>query len=100
VRARFSPKAKQQLLEIVTYVARDNLCAARRFRDRVRCALEVASRFPDAGRAIPEARDSGIREIIVAPYRILYRRERNGVVAVSLWHGARRRPVHRDGSLR
>ena len=100
MRARFSPKAKQQLLEIVTYIARDNPGAARRFRHRIRCALEVASRFPDAGRTLPEARDSGMREVIVAPYRILYRRDRNGIVAVSLWHGARRRPVHRDGSLR
>jgi hypothetical protein len=48
----------------------------------------------------PESHTPDLREVIVAPYRVLYRREGAVLLVVSLWHGARRRPVDRDGSLR
>ena len=100
MRSRFSPKARQELLAIVSYIAEDDPAAALRFRDRVRHALDVVSRFPEAGRVVPEGGCGEIREVIVAPYRLLYRRDGDVLLVVSLWHGARRSPLGPDGSLR
>lgn len=37
-----------------------------------------------------------VREVVVLPYRILYRIEGNTVIVILIWHGARRNPGPRD----
>lgn len=100
MRARLSADAAEQLLAVLRYVAQDDPGAARRFHARVLDALEIAARFPESGRRLPERRDVGLREVVVAPYRILYRRDSGGILAVSVWHGARRSPFGRRAPLR
>lgn len=100
MRSRLSAKAAEELLDILKFIARDDPGAAARFHTRVLEALAVASRFPEAGRRVPEQRDSDLREMIVAPYRVIYRRLHDGILAVAVCHGARRSPLNPKRSLR
>jgi len=44
------------------------------------------SRFPDPGRVVPEASRDEIRELIVSPYRIVYRRDSDTVFIIMFLH--------------
>ena len=50
--------------------------------------------FPELGRTVPEYRDGNIREIIVRPYRIVYRVDhKRGLCEIArVWHSARGLP--------
>jgi plasmid stabilization system protein ParE len=57
---------------------------------RILGATERLSEFPESGRRVPEFERSDLREVILRPYRIVYRlvgREQVDVIAVH--HGAR-----------
>lgn len=50
--------------------------------------------FPELGRTVPEYRHNNIREVIVRPYRIVYRvdHERGLCEIARVWHSARGLP--------
>ena len=85
-----SPRAIQDLQEIVRYISFDNPKAAERFGYAlIDAALSLAT-FPERGRFVPEFDDGMTREIIYSPYRIVYRiKQEQKVVWVSrFWHAA------------
>ncbi len=86
--------AREDLREIVRYIARDNAKAARRVGDRILEAVEVSGRMPQLGRVVPERQDPGIREIIRGNYRIVYRlcEDPRRIEIWRIWHGARGTP--------
>jgi len=90
-RVIISPRALQDLEEIVRNISIDNPQAARRFGDKLICAAESLAQFPERGRIVPEFDDAITREIVVYPYRIVYRHEKdkNTVGIARFWHGAR-----------
>ena len=90
----WTPSARDDLREIVQYIARDNPDAARRVGERILESVEVLGGMPELGRMVPERRDPTIREIIRGNYRIVYRvRERPRMLEVwRIWHGARGTP--------
>jgi len=45
--------------------------------------------FPDMGRMVPELQKPMIREVLVAPYRIIYRRDETEVVILAVHHARR-----------
>jgi plasmid stabilization system protein ParE len=90
-RVIISPRAVQDLEEIVRYISIDNPQVARRFGDKLICAAESLAQFPERGRIVPEFSDGVTREIIVYPYRVVYRhdKDKNTVGIARFWHGAR-----------
>jgi plasmid stabilization system protein ParE len=88
VKVRFTPSGRNQFLGVVTYIARDDPAAARRFRRRAETVLRRLERFPHSGRILPEFPDLPYREVIVAPCRVFYRVEGKTVWVVAVWHGA------------
>jgi plasmid stabilization system protein ParE len=52
-------------------------------------AAERAAAFPLLGRAVPEAEDETVREILFRSYRLIYRVERERVLMLAVIHGAR-----------
>lgn len=44
--------------------------------------MERLSRFPESGRIVPELNRPDVREVIVSPYRVVYR-YRSGVVDIA-----------------
>jgi plasmid stabilization system protein ParE len=41
------------------------------------------------GRVVPEFEQQGYRELIVAPYRIVYEVRQRRVIVLRVWHGRR-----------
>jgi len=90
----WSLQARDDLRDIVSYIAADNPSAAQSFGILLMSKMDVLTNFPKLGRVVPEEGDENIREIIVRPYRIVYQvlTHRNAVAIVRIWHGARGEP--------
>ena len=83
--------ASLDLRGIVEFIAQDNPEAARFLAATVLDKIETASSFPDLGRVVPEKADTDIREVLLAPYRIIYQldRPRERLHVTRIWHAAR-----------
>ena len=90
----WSLQARDDLRDVVAFIAADNPAAAESFGYRIISRVDQLTTFPLLGRAVPEADDEDIRELIVRPYRIVYRvlAEQNAIAIVRVWHGARGEP--------
>lgn len=88
MRLQFTPTARAQFGNAVSYIHKDNPTAAKRFRDRAESALRRLADFPDSGRRLPEFPDLPYREVIVSPYRFFYRPEKDTIWIVAVWHTA------------
>ncbi|HEY3352261.1 MAG TPA: type II toxin-antitoxin system RelE/ParE family toxin [Polyangia bacterium] len=87
---RFSAWALEQLEEALAYIAADDPEAAAAMADRIERRLTNLERFPHAGRVVPELGDPARREIIVVPYRIIYRADSDEIRILAVIHGRRR----------
>jgi plasmid stabilization system protein ParE len=78
----------------VTFIAANNRPAAESFGFRLMAKADMLEQFPEIGRVVPEEQDENIREIILPPYRIIYRvlAEAQVVAIARVWHGARGEP--------
>ncbi|MGH2584928.1 MAG: type II toxin-antitoxin system RelE/ParE family toxin [Dehalococcoidia bacterium] len=87
--------ANDHLRSIHRYVAQDSPTAAARMVRRIRAEIRLLVRHPQRGRVVPEFDDPAIRELIVAPYRVVYRytADRNLVQVLAVYHGAQRMPA-------
>ncbi|MEO6567736.1 MAG: type II toxin-antitoxin system RelE/ParE family toxin [Opitutaceae bacterium] len=81
----------EDLREIVTFLARDDRQAARRFGYRLIDEILSIGNFPEMGRTVPELGDPAVREIVHGPYRIVYElmHDPNAVFVIRFWHAAR-----------
>ena len=52
--------------------------------------IEALADHPDLGRVVPEFEQAWLRELIHAPFRIVYRRDPDSVRIVRVWRGERR----------
>ena len=83
------------LAEIVKYIANDDPLAAARTGDRLITKAESLSQTPLRGRLVPERRERDCRELVVKPYRVVYRvkPKKHLVEVLRFWHGARGAPA-------
>lgn len=90
----WSLHARDDLREIVSFIAADNPTVAESFGFRLMSKVDLLANFPQLGRVVPEENDENIRELILRPYRIVYRvLPAQQVVAIArIWHGARGEP--------
>ena len=68
--------AEDDLKNIILYIAEDSLANARIIFEKIKEKATSLKLFPERGRIVPELQDQGIflyRELIVAPWRIIYR---------------------------
>ena len=86
-----APRAIEDLRDIVLYVAPDRPEAAKRLGLALIEKTKVLGSFPFSGLVVPEFDDRLIRELVLKPYRIVYRvDEGSKVIGVArYWHGAR-----------
>jgi plasmid stabilization system protein ParE len=84
---RWSETSEKDLKGIIEYIAGDSPSYAYEvFKGMKRRASGLRS-FPDRGRIVPELQDQGItqyRELIVAPWRIIYRISERNVYVLSV----------------
>jgi toxin ParE1/3/4 len=87
----WSPAAREDLHDIVVFIARDNPNRAMSFGYELISETNRLQEFPELGRIVPEYRNDNIREIIFRPYRIVYRvNHENKLCEIArLWHSAR-----------
>ena len=88
----WSPQAIRDIESIRAYIADDSAHYAELVVSRIVDALERLKEFPESGRVVPERNDPQIREIIVKPYRVVYRRGEDRVEIVTLFRASRRIP--------
>lgn len=83
--------ALDSLLDIARYIQADKPSAARRFVANIKGKVGRLKTLPQSGRVVPEFPSSGLREVIVAEYRIIYRFVKlpNTVQILAVRHGAR-----------
>jgi toxin ParE1/3/4 len=86
-----SPRAIEDLRDIVLYVASNRPDAAELIGLALIEKTKVLGSFPFSGRVVPEFADRLIRELILKPYRIVYRVDEGSksVGIARYWHGAR-----------
>lgn len=89
MKLRFTSTARSEFLAAIEYIQRENPKAANDYFQRAKQGLERLKQFPDSGRSLPEFPDLPHREVIIPPYRFIYRTVGQCVWIVTVWHGAR-----------
>jgi len=87
----WSPAARDDLHDIVIFIARENPERAMSFGYQLISEIDRLQQFPELGRIVPEYRNDNLREIILRPYRIVYRLNRDSKICeiARVWHSAR-----------
>jgi toxin ParE1/3/4 len=85
----WSPLASDQADDAVASIAAENPQAAREWLERLFTRVKTLTQYPDSGRVVPELQRDDVREILVAPYRVVYRRGAEVVEIAANIHGAR-----------
>ena len=87
----WSRLALSDLRDLVRYIAKDDRDVAKRFGDLIVTKVESLQSFPRIGRMVPEYREDRLREIIIAPYRVVYEIDDEAVTLsiLRIWRGAR-----------
>jgi len=78
--------------QIHEYIARDSPRYAHLVAQQLFAAVERLSAHPLSGRVVPELELATVREVIAAPYRIVYRVPPDVLEILTVVHSARRFP--------
>jgi toxin ParE1/3/4 len=89
VRILWSPLADSQVDDAVAFIAADDPAAALAWLERLLERVKSLADYPDLGRVVPELQRDDVREILVGPYRVMYRRSADEVEIAAVRHGAR-----------
>jgi len=91
----WSPAARDDLHDIVIFIARDNPERAMSFGYELILHTDRLPGSPEIGRMVPEYRNPNIRELIFGPYRLVYRinHDRELCELARVWHSARGIPL-------
>ena len=85
----WSQKSVSDLEEIFDYIAVDSPFYAQHQVEKIMVSVERLLTFPASGRSLPEFPASPLREIIIDPYRIVYRTSASEVLIIAVIHGKR-----------
>ena len=92
MRVIWTPEAQAHLDGIYQYIARDTPLYARQAVDRLTRRSEQLIRHPRSGRPVPQYDDDNLRELIVYPYRLIYRLKGDIIDIIAVFHGAQQLP--------
>ena len=85
--ALWSNVAENDLKKIIEYIADDSPTIALKIFKNIKQKVSSLYKLPERGRIVPELRGQGIlqyREIIISPWRILYKISENTVYVLSV----------------
>lgn len=88
----FARIAESDVVSIVDFIASDDPAAALNVLNQLEAAAASLEKFPDRGRIVPELEAFGVtshRELIIAPWRLLYRIDGRKVYVVAVFDGRR-----------
>jgi len=95
-RILWSPQSLRDLDSIRAYIAQDSELYAELVIQRLLVSVERLAEFPESGRVVPERNDRNLREVIVRPYRIVYRLRPSLVEIATVFRGSRLFPSGTD----
>jgi len=85
----WSPRAIRDLEAIQDYVGLDSRAYADLVVQRLVRTPERLQQFPESGRIVSERDDPSLRELIVRPFRIVYRLRGDSVEIVTVFRATR-----------
>lgn len=88
----WSPQSIRDIESIREYIARDSPATADLVVRKIIAAVQRLIPFPKSGRMVPERQAEQIREVIVTPYRVVYRLRGETVEIVTIFRGSREFP--------
>jgi len=88
----WSLQALRDLEAIREYIAVDSPRYADLVVERIIAAVERLRAFPESGRVVPERSDPQIREVVVRPYRVVYRYRQEEVEIATVFRASRQFP--------
>lgn len=90
-RIAWSPASRDDLRKLVDFISEDDPAAALKIGGKLIEEVEKIREFPSMGRIVPEFDLPHMRELILKPYRIIYRLKKTERVVeiVRIWHAAR-----------
>ena len=89
MRLVWSDQADADLAAIYAYIARDSERYAQATVERLIDAVDQLLRWPRSGRVVPEVEDDDLRELVLAPYRIVYRLQGDIIGIATIVHSSR-----------
>ena len=95
MKARYTPRAVADLVEIADYIRQFSPASSRKVRDEIQRAIAMLERFPFSG---PRTNVDSVRKVVVRryPYIVYYAVEARDVVILTIQHGARRQPFESE----
>ena len=84
---QWTASAQQDLLEIVQYIAADSIDTALQIISKIENKAKSLSQYPKRGRVVPELLTvgfAGYREIIIRPWRLIYRIDNQRVYVLAV----------------
>lgn len=88
-RVAWTESARKELDEAIAFVAEDSPQAALELLERILRGADSLSSLSERGRVVPERGDPAIREILLAPYRLIYGVDEGSVIILGLLHQRR-----------
>lgn len=85
----WTDEAKAHLAGIYQYIQRDAPFYATQTIDKLTRRVEQLIDHPRSGRIVPKYDDENMRELIVRPYRLIYRIKPDRIDIIAVFHGAR-----------
>jgi addiction module RelE/StbE family toxin len=73
MRVRWTPEALHQLRAIHEHISHESLAVARQVIQRLVTRSGQLAELPRSGRKVPDYGRDDLREVLVQPYRIVYR---------------------------
>ena len=89
MKLRWTERARRDLLEIGSYIGRDNPEVARRWVETLRDLARKAAAKPGMGRVVPEFQRTDVREVLLRSYRVVYRLREDAVEVLTVFEGHR-----------
>lgn len=86
----WTERARDDLVDIFRFIARDNRKAAERWTALLVERAELAGTMPLGGRVVPEVGRDDVREVFQRSYRIIYRVAGDNIRVLTVFEGHRR----------
>ncbi len=87
-KVQWTSNAKEDLLNIVTYIKEDSPSMARDVYETIKEKAHSSNLFPLRGRIVPELQKEGItmyRELVSSPWRIMYKVDSDTVYIMAIF---------------
>lgn len=88
----WSQSARNDLLDILEYISTESVTAAQKVFESIRKHSSKLESLPERGRIVPELKAHNIttyRELIIAPWRLIYRIENRQVYVLAFFDARR-----------